>query len=289
MSSFGSVGHVLTNHGGAWSNTWICTSVSGSGITGTYVYSHTSNPVYDIKFDNGQWLDGDLGTNVPTHFGTNATDWSPITPTDTHEDLYLYFNNTNTGLLAHLKNDGYTSSGPSGTLSGGSSPEIKDITITKLSDTSVSYSFNWQNVNNAFLFVNSTQHTIALGGSGQSGTETGTLTGLNDLDVITISNTDFKHTHRFVEWSKLVWGSTKSVVAETFGEPGYEYRISNTLGDNTSYTAYQSGNQFAMSAIQTTSGKVTWQVWKHVASPLHMSKHGSSFTTGTNTRQRNFW
>ena len=109
MASFGSLGHVLTNHGGAWSDKWECHTATGSGFTGTYIYSaqNSGTNVHDIKFVNGSWLDGS-SLGIPTFFGTSATDSTSITPTSSDENLYLYYGTSN--LLAHVKNDGFGSS-----------------------------------------------------------------------------------------------------------------------------------------------------------------------------------
>lgn len=255
-----------------------------NNVTGPLIYklwggSGDNNHDRTIKYLNGYWSDDDTNNN-------------PISVTQQTSINQQYIEFVMAGPSTHtFVNPFYSGSGggSTNTLSGGSSPEIKDIHMYKLSDTSVSYSFNWQNVNSAFVWVNNVMHTISLGGAGQSGHHSSTLTGLNDGDIITISNTDFKYIHRFVEWSKLTWGNNTSVVAQTFGEPGYEYRISNTIGENTPYTAYQNGNQFALTAAQTTTRKVTHQVWKHSTSPFHLSMHGSSFTTGSLAKHRNFW
>lgn len=113
--------------------------------------------------------------------------------------------------------------GPVNTLSGGSSPEIKDITFTKASDTIVYLAFNWQNINTAFLFVDSggtvTQTNIALGGQGQSGSvgSSGFLTNMQDGDKVWIANTDTvdsPYIHKYVEWSYDRF--TKKVIAKAF-------------------------------------------------------------------------
>jgi len=118
--AFGDVGHTLSNQGvGSSSNDWVCYNVSGSGFTGTYLYTRDNASGGNVlaksfKFDNGQWLD--VGGDEPTHFGLSVSDSTSITPTSTHEDLYVY----NSGvLLAHLKNDGYDSSGSGGGSGGG--------------------------------------------------------------------------------------------------------------------------------------------------------------------------
>jgi len=247
----------------------------------------------DSNGDLKLWVNGGPGPlqGYPTAFsinGTTVSDGSVIVPNDAINLLL------SDGSTAHsfTVGSGWITGGSSGgpnTLSGGTSQEIKDIHMYKLSDTSVSYSFNWQNVNSAYVWVNNAMHTISLGGAGNSGHHSSTLTGLTDGDIIIISNTDFKYIHRFVEWSKLTWGNTTSVVAETFGETGFEFRIQNTLGENSQYVSYQNSNQFAITANQTSSKKVYWQVWKHRASPFHMSKHGERFSTGSSSLHRNFW
>ena len=260
-------------------------TVSG-GFQSTTQENLNNSGGYQIRVESSTdiWSDYPGGGHTPTFQGNV----NGVITLGSGSGDFVFTKPSGTGQTPWSSGGSSGSSGPN-TLSGGSSPEIKDIHMYKLSDTSVSYSFNWQNLNSAFVWVNNVMHTISLGGAGNSGHHSSTLTGLNDLDVITISNTNFEYIHRFVEWSKLVWGNSKSVIAETFGAPGYEYRMSNSLGHNSSYTAYQNGNQFAITTSIPTSGKVTWQVWKYVASPLHISKHGSSFTTGTNTRHRNFW
>jgi len=275
---------------------------NSQGMWITQGHSSADQLAYCIKRDtsNNEWSDaGNLAATYndkPDHFLISGS----ITPpafasastnpqTANSNDKYLHFWRSNGGYLGYT--DVWTpfnSSGPN-TLSGGTSQEIKDIHMYKLSDTSVSYSFNWQNVNSAYVWVNNAMHTISLGGAGNSGHHSSTLTGLTDGDIIIISNTDFKYIHRFVEWSKLTWGNTTSVVAETFGETGFEFRIQNTLGENSQYVSYQNSNQFAITANQTSSKKVYWQVWKHRASPFHMSKYGESFSTGSSSLHRNFW
>jgi hypothetical protein len=130
MSTFGQVGHVLTNHGGPWSQQWVCNTATGSGTSGTYIYRRANtSAIYDIKFVNGQWLDA--GSDNPVHFGTSTTDLTSITPTDTDENLYLVYQDSdgNFGFLAHLKNNGYT------TASGPTVTSITDDTIFVPSDT----------------------------------------------------------------------------------------------------------------------------------------------------------
>lgn len=168
--TFGQLNHVLINQGGAaWGNDWICTSVTGTGTAGTYVYGRydgvgtTPQSKYDIKFVNDEWLDGS-SVDIPTHFGTSASDGTAITPDSTHEYLYLYHSPTQ--LLATLKNDGYSSTGTEGfSYSGTLTVNGNDLEWVIPSSSSSGTYYLLSGVNNTFGL----ELPITVGSNGATG------------------------------------------------------------------------------------------------------------------------
>lgn len=203
----------------------------------------------------------------------------------------------------------YSSSGSGGigTLSGGTSPEIKDVSFSKVTDSIVYLSFNWQNLNTATLFVDSggtvTQTNIALGGAGQSGTVAGSgyLTGLIEGDKCWIANTPEVYIHKVIEWSYDK--STKKVVAKAFfqdnGGNGFSQNadvalvrmIGSTYGvvtltdaaaDSSNGFANHDGNLKTLTLDAKPGSR--WAV-----SNIDTSQYGTSFKVPSGSSFSNFW
>lgn len=203
-----------------WASTYEYRWQSSTSTTEIYGLWHISNGVWDSATHNIQvntdstsnqfntWQDS--GSSHPD--SVSAPSNGVITVSSSGFPNLFKFNKPTTAswISSGGSGSGSGSGGGINTLSGGSSPEIKDITFTNASDTIVYLAFNWQNVSTAYLFVDRggtvTQTNISLGGLGQSGSvgSSGFLTNMQDGDKIWIANTELvnnPHIHRFIDWS----------------------------------------------------------------------------------------
>ena len=206
--------------------------VSSNGTRHTYARygpSGTIDATNTISYDESdkKWRDENPsdhpgGFVMSTTLQSNPSNFFSTSPaTGTANAEYIHVSNHYGAFWFAFQMAGWSSSsGGANTLSGGSSPEIADVAFIKVTDTIVYLSFNWQNLNTAFLFVDSggtvTQTNISLGGQGQSGTvaSSGFLTNMSEGDRAWIANTDAEYIHKIVEWSYD--RSTKKVVAKAF-------------------------------------------------------------------------
>lgn len=222
--------------------------------------SHSSSIAYDIKRNtsNDEWADE--GTDNPSHFVISSSTTQPSSPTtggtfaasSSNKYLHLFIGTASQHYAGYIEvwtpfHSGSGSGGGIGTLSGGTAPEIKDVSYSKVTDSIVYLSFNWQNVNTAALFKNGAfLMNISLGGLGNSGTISGSgyLTNINEGDKIWIANsTDDNgnlpvYTHRKINWSVgLNTSGVKSVIAKTFAyDTGQSYDLRFLHPDVTSTT-----------------------------------------------------
>ena len=197
---------------------WFCMNVDGTCFGDVTATSETS----------GSYVNATGGTTTFTASSNqNLASTSNGVVTITHVNGgNMTFNEVDmftNGLPTSGSGSGSGSGGGPNTLSGGSSPEIKDITFTNASDTIVYLAFNWQNVSTAYLFVDRggtvTQTNISLGGLGQSGSvgSSGFLTNMQDGDKVWIANTELvndPYIHRFIDWSYDK--ATGKVIAKAF-------------------------------------------------------------------------
>jgi len=250
----------------------------------------------------------DTATNTWYDYGTNA---NPVNVNESNGEISLMdagnvallYKFTKPTTASWISGSGSGSGSGRQTFSSGQSGII-NVEFNKLTDSSIELGFDWQGINVYQVYVDRggtetwSQHSL----TGADGTVTGytgaganALTGLNEGDRVWVNNaTDADgrlpvYVHSIVEWSKEVVSGTKSVIAKCFGESGFQFRISNTLGENTQYVSH-TGNELSLSASLPSPGKkVIWQVWKYKASPITLAKYGSSFTTYGGIVSQNFW
>lgn len=185
------------------------------GYNGATIDSGPMEIYYDTS--DQKWHDSD--TDHPNAFIVNTTqavpsNWSaatdPSSATGTANTEYVHMRKNDGTHLFSFQMSGWSSapSGPIGTLSGGSGAEIKDVVFVKDTDTAILVTFNWQNINNAYIMVEpegttatSPSYTIPLGGLGNQGTSAQYVTGLDDGHKVWVANAPYRYTHSRITWS----------------------------------------------------------------------------------------
>lgn len=257
-------------------------------------HDNNSNDPTHYKVDSGSIVDGSVWSEIQS--GSTVTLYKNATGTTWGDPLVIG--------SSHL----WSASGPIGTLSGGSSPEIKDVVFIKVTDSIVYLSFNWQNLNTAYLFVDSggtvTQTNIALGGLGNSGTIAGSgyLTGLSDGDRCWIANTPDVYVHKVIEWSYD--NSTKKVIAKAFfqdnGGNGFSQNadvalvrlLGKTYNQGQSLVEAQADPASAFANHDGTLKTLTLDASsgsRWAISNIDTSQYGTSFKVPSKSSFRNFW
>lgn len=245
-------------------NAWSGASDGAEGMEFTFNSGSGGTYVIHVNAGNDSTYNPDSVSVAGSTAGNTAV--CSVGDTVTIYDSNGYYGTFTVPTFNTGSGSGSGSGGGINTLSGGSSPEIKDITFTKASDTIVYLAFNWQNVSTAYLFVDSggtvSQTNISLGGLGQSGSvgSSGFLTNMQDGDKVWIANTDTvdaPYIHRYIDWSYDK--ATGKVSAEAFfkdlGGNGFNQNADFALARVFGQT-YSHGYSLAAAQADPTGGHV---------------------------------
>jgi len=267
------------------------------------------------------YVNGGQLAGYPTAYtinGTTVSDGSVIVATDVINFLYSDGSTAHTFTVGSSWISGGSSSGGGGssgggiqTLSGGSDPEIINVQFTKLSDSSISISFDWQNISQYFVFTDRggtvTNTNLSVTGSngsisGYTGAGSHALTGLNEGDKVWVANATDADGNLPVFTNKILsWSIDKSTTPITVKvEAFFTNNGGNGFGFNADVGLHLSGlnvnngiedTQIHSGNLENMSTDFSYDTTYKVLKP-DQSQYGDSFRTAKAPLSRvfrNFW